>query len=591
MPWGVYEVEGPDGNVIKVRAKSEADAPREAKRQYDAIGQLPPVPDRERMQPSVAAPPATQPTQDPPSMVPDPGEPTRIMDDFHPLAKLGLEVAGGFTFGGAIPSLAKAAPGLARFAGRAPNVVQNFARGATEGAVAGGIIDGPDKAKTDAVIGGTLSAAAGPAGGAYRGGKKLIDYFRSPGTRANRVAHELVESGPVPPASGVLPEGAVVADYVDPSAIRKIANKAPAEAREDLAGALTKRQDEVPDRLAAQFRETFPDTPSLADITEAGAKRAERAKELYAEAENVVMPRAAKDAIRNFMERPTFGAAERDAYRRLVDDIGIDNAQANTIGKGDAILKALDAKLEAAKKVKDKHMVGIIQRLKEPLSNALEKNPAYKKARDFARTTANLDDALQEGRHVLDSAAPDGSHISAAATRAKVAAMPPDQQRYFRAGVVDSLFRGASQQDQAANIVTLFSNRGTKAQLKAILPESTFDDLQKYVAGEGKKWRTFVAGTGGAGESLPKDLNEALGVAGNLIRTFIWYSPFAFNSMAQSVMKRVVGATDDDMYRQLAQTLRGTELPTPPRVPGAINPAGIGTATAFATQNQSPEAR
>ena len=510
----------------------------------------------------------------------------------NPLAMMGLEVAAGVGLGMAVPPLAPAlaASKIPRLAGlgarvlRSPKIAQMFGRGAAEGGVVGAALgDEGERAQNaglDAALGGTLGAAAPVAGRAIRGAANFMSNVIPPTRRGQWMLDKAVQRNNLDTLKD--PDG-LVGDVVDPAAVRYVQQHAPPEARQLIdatAGRQARAFSGVPgdeSRLTAQFEEALEGPPTPATLTEEGHARSLLQEEQFTTAYQEPLPDATRKLAEELRGRPSFAKAEISARQRLADE-GVTLENIDTVQAADKTLAALRAAGAKATQQGDADMVRLVDRTRKPLQESLEKNvPAYRTAMNTSRETNLRNDAFTAGRKLFDKANIDGTAKTPSVTTRALAAMTPEARRYFRAGVMDRVMAGASSKKVAANIVSMFSTRGTRDQLKTILPADVFGEFQSYVGKEEKFWKTYKAAQGAPGKDLPTSLRAAVQTGGDILRTAAWYTPFAFNGMMQSILKHTIGSTDDRMFQELVTTLAGRTLPNVRRTAPIKARRGLGT--------------
>ena len=582
-----WDIQAPDGTVYRQAGADGQEALRLVQQRLERESQQSPEQAQQAYDAEFGAPNVPSPRE---STL---GEKVGTFRRKNPLAMMGLEVAAGVGLGMAVPPLAPAlaASKIPRLAGlgakvlRSPKILQMFGRGAAEGGAVGAALgDEGERAQNaglDAALGGTLGAAAPVAGRAIRGTANFVGNVATPTRRGQWLLDKAVQRG-VDPSPLKDPEG-LVGDVVDPTAVRYVQQHAPPDARhliDATAGRQARAFSGVPgdeSRLTAQFDEALEGPPSPATLTEEGHARRVLQEEQFYKAYQEPLPDATRDLAVNLRGRPSFDKAEISARQRLADE-GVDFESIDTVQAADKTLAALRAAGAKATQQGDADMVRLVDRTRKPLQESLEKNvPAYRKAMNTSRETNLRNDAFKSGRELFDQANLDGTAKRPDVTTRALADMTPEARRYFRAGVMDRVMSGASSQDQAANIVSMFSSRGTRDQLKTILPAEVFGEFQKYVTKEEKFWKTYKAAQGATGQGLPTTLREAIQTGGDILRTAAWYTPFAFNSMVQNILKKTIGSSDDKMFRELVHTLAGRTLPNVRRAAPVKARPGLGT--------------
>ena len=563
-PWTVESPYGP----YTVDAITEEEAIKKAqeqqRRQPRSLLQRPPTPPDSGVQ--------QQPQQPPPS---GDGDDKGWYQSLHPLARFGLESAavGGAMY--AIPPLAPALAGsrvpriaaLGREVMKLPNVARLFGRGAAEGGVGTALFAPEGERAQSATYGMGLGGAFG-VGGAYlgkagRATKKLYDDFKDPSQRAGRILGNALEGYD---QSVTQAAGGTLAD-VHPGVTNLVAQRAAPAAQRQLAESTAARQagafGEGADRLSVQLGQVLDNPPSTAAIARLRDVRRAETTRLYEPTLNGTIPRTTQRLMKNLRDRPDYVKAQSEGRVIIANLFGTEAAEkTNNVRSVHGILQALKAKKEHLYAQGDDFRAGIInEKFYRPLLKSLDDSlPQYRKAGAYARETAQRDGAFNQGLRLFDKATPTGIAKQPKLTTRQVANLPPIQKRYFRAGVMDSLFQGASQQDQAANIISAFSDRGTKNQLRAALSSDSFAELQKFVTTETKFWKTYVASQG-AGAQLPDSLMDVIQIGGDVVRAGAWYSPFAFNSLVQGLTKKLVRGTEDKMYQEMVNILLSTDLP------------------------------
>ena len=521
MPQGTYNVTGPDGTVHTVQAASEQAAIQMAQQ---GARQAPEAPG---FRPDLQSRRAEQPPE-PPAPPPDPrvgslgsqiqgsaaahDKPKQL----HPLARFAAEIATGVAASSAAGPFAPLAaasriPGIAA-AGRGvmklPRITQIFGRNAAEGAgVAAAFApegEARQAATRDALIGGVGASVLGVGGQALRGVGNIVQDFRVPSRRASAQLNQALEGADLTPAQQ---PGGMLAD-VNTGVTRHVQQGAPNDATQ-LLDVAARRQDEAfsaaggPSRLSEQAGRMFPDAPTPSTMTRLGQIRKVRADNLFIDAYAGKLSPITRELANNLRDRPIFTRAEASARERLANE-GILLENITNVRGADKTLAALRAARARAVQQEDNDMVRLVDGLYEPLRESLEStSPAFRKAMNFTRETNLRDDAFTAGRQLFDQANPDGSFKAPSITTRQLAKMTPAARRYFWAGVMDNMMAGASRMDQRANIVSAFSNRGTRDQLKVVLPAEVFGEFKKFVDTETKFWKTFAATQQATGKALP----------------------------------------------------------------------------------------
>ena len=577
----VYTLEGPDGS-FDVTAGSEEEALEMAR-----LRSNPPE-----------APPAPGATEGAPAdEQPERQSISKHFQDLakHPLARLGLEIAGGVGLSmlpipGARFAAATRIPGAVRAAkalGNMPKAARMLGLGGAEGAATGAAF-APEGERTRGAVGGGLAGAAFATAlpAVAKSGRAVMKYvgdFKNPAGRADHMLHEYLQGRP----TDILQNPDARVGDLAPELVGDVHRRAPSPAAERLAAGFEGRQDDAFDaadgavsRLTDQVSTALDNPPTPSTITAEGLQRKAAREKLFERAYQQDLPEETKALAQTLRERPAFKSAESSARERLAN-LGVELEGIDTVHAADKTLAALRAAKEKALSAKDNDLARIIDGIYDPLQESLESaSPAYRTAMEASRRSNLLDDAVVAGRQVFDSATREGGANLPSVTTERLSKMGNAERRYFRAGVMDGLFKGASQQDKAANIITAFGSRGTRAQLKTILDADSYATFQKFVSDEKKFWKTYVQSQGGQRADLPDTLEGVIQTGGDVLRAGAWYSPFAFNTLLQNLAKKLVHKSDDAMYEQLVSRLTGRQLPDAPTSAPVRQRLGLGAAPA-----------
>ena len=512
----------------------------------------------------------------------------------HPLAQAALDTALTWGVAASVPPVApfvagSRIPGIANLGRQfmqAPKIAQNLGRATGEGAVMGGGLAREGETGSGAVVGGGFGFGAGllpyvgtAAKAAWRFGRNAAN----PANRARETTGRAIQGS----NQGILENPNAIAADINPGVTHLVRQGLPNDATE-MTTRLAARQEGAAGRLMQKSDEVLESPPSVSQLTTEGVERTKVADELYKQAYAEELPEEVLKAFKGVRARPSYRAAMRSARKRLAEDgVFLDEGKIETVEAVDKYIVAMRQLVKESTKKEDKDMARRLLRTLAPIKETLEDTvPAYGRAAAFAHETRQLDDAFTAGRTLFDKANPDGTARLPSMTTQALSEMTGAARRHFRAGIMDSLFKGASQLDQTANIVKAFSNRGTRAQLEAVLDKKTFGIFQKFIDDETAFYKSYVATLGPEGAALPDTLSEVVQTAGDVVRAGAWYSPFAVNSLVQNLTKKVLRESDDEMYREIMHIMLSRTAPEASAGLVTKGVSGIGAAPAAAFQER-----
>ena len=276
-----------------------------------------------------------------------------------------------------------------------------------------------------------------------------------------------------------------------------------------------------------------------------------------------------------------------DSARERLANEGILMKNPTTVQEADKVLSALRVQKSQALSREDPDLARLVDGIYKPIANALENNvPKYKKALNFVHEARKIDDAFESGLSVFNAATPDGVTHTAKELRSAIGNMSASERNYFRAGVLNSLFKGAQQTDQAANIIGNMNNKGTRDKLRVILDSDTYNELSKFMREETKFWKTYKAVQQAKGKKPQDIVTETIKTGGDVVRAGAWYSPFAFNTLAQGIIKKMIHRSNDTMYKEIIQKLASNVDPVSVPATAITGRRGLGAIPPIAMRKE-----
>ena len=577
----------PDGTEHRIDADSEQEAVARARWRFEGKPPDPPEPALLQQEEGQAS---LQEQLHSPQL----GLSTPKENALHPLAQAALDTALTWGVAAAVPPVApfvagSRIPGIANLGRQfmqAPKIAQNLGRATGEGAAIGGALAPEGETGAGATVGGTLGAGAGLLPYVGTTAKAAWRFGRSAGNPAGR-ARETLGRAVQGADRSILENPNAMATDLHPG-VTHLVRQGLSNDSTEMATRLAARQEGAAGRLMQKADEVLEGPPSVSQLTTEGAERTKVAEDLYTQAYGEELPEATRAIIARVRARPSYQEAMQSARKRLAeDDVFLDEGTIETVEAADKYIIAMRQMVTDATKREDKDMVKRLLNTLKPIQDSLETAvPAYGRAAKFAHETRQLDDAFTAGRTLFDKANPDGTARLPSMTTQALSEMTPAARRHFRAGIQDNLFKGASQLEQTANIVKAFSNRGTRAQLEAVLDKKTFGIFQKFIDDETTFYKAYVATLGPEGAALPDTLSEVVQTAGDVVRAGAWYSPFAVNSLVQNLTKKVLRESDDEMYREMMHIMLSRTAPEASAGLVTKGVSGLGATPAAAFQER-----
>ena len=394
----------------------------------------------------------------------------------HPMAGLGLEIAGGLGTSGV---------GTGTVVAKASGFVSRVLAGVTSGGITGAIF-GAGKAEEledvpgDAAVSGAFGTAVGagiPVGAsgvravasgvqsAFRpvvgATRRLAQALRRDGIKPEQIAQALQEAQ-------TLGKPAVVADLGGSAARREleVAVQSPGAAAQSAERLFVQRNK---DQLARLSKDLVEGTGVKADavedvITKTMALRAKAAKPVYEKA--MAFQAELNDDIVNAWTSATRTPLGKQALGKARKILNVEDFdKAPLMERIDAFKRGLDDVIGSSKQKGENAIAAKALQVKHSLIESVDNvNPAYKTARQIWESGSNYLDAIDRGREVFKP------NFTSARLRQEFSQMADAEQEAFRIGVVDAVVAKMRQQSaKEPNLIKIVRSPEMRDKLKAVM--------------------------------------------------------------------------------------------------------------------------
>jgi hypothetical protein len=438
---------------------------------------------------------------------------TKQYGEEHPVASTALTIAGGVA-----PALL--GPGSALVKAGTP-LLARMGLGAVEGAAYGGVSgalsadeDRTAGAVQGALIGAPLGAVLPVAGAGVSAARNIVGRRgAAAGRHADALLTRALQRDQVNPRALTAPAGkpAILPDLAGENTLglARGAQATPSEAKERLATFLHGRQAEQPTRVLGDLESAAGrSNENVHDVAEKLIEqRRQHAKPLYDAARPIIVDDP--EVIATITNSPYFREAHalgrklaKEEGRKLppltretmVGDEKVVEQIPQSVEAIDYTKRGLDAVIE--RRMKGGSMDrGLARVLKNKLRDMLEKVdnavPEYQQARQQFAGDSDMMDALESGRNFLKE--------DYRVTQKQLAAMTDGEREMHKVGALDAVRRVMDETPDGADVVKrIFGNPRKRDQLKVLLGDQSFVQLEEQLGVESRMVRTKDRVTGGS---------------------------------------------------------------------------------------------